>query len=77
MHNFILYLGRNLHSFILYLTGKVVKEKFGYLTKTIGNKGGIWSRGYCVSGIGMNEKAIRAYVEYQEKEDKAQLELDL
>lgn len=58
-------------------TGKILKEKFGYLTKTIKNRGGIWSRGYCVSSIGLNESAIRAYVQHQEKIDKAQLELDL
>ena len=41
------------------------------------SKGGIWSRGYCVSCIGLNEKEILAYVEHQEKEDKGQLQLTL
>jgi REP element-mobilizing transposase RayT len=38
---------------------------------------GIWSRGYCVSCIGMDEKEIIAYIEHQEKEDKGQLQLVL
>ena len=45
--------------------------------KTYTRKGGIWSRGYCVSCIGLNEKEILAYVEHQEKEDKGQLQLTL
>jgi hypothetical protein len=31
---------------------------------------GIWSRGFCVSSIGLNEKGILAYVEHQEKKIK-------
>ena len=30
----------------------------------------LWSRGYCVSTVGINEEMIRKYVRYQEKEDK-------
>ena len=30
----------------------------------------IWSRGYCVSTVGLNEDQIRKYVQYQEKKDK-------
>ncbi len=29
-----------------------------------------WSRGYCVSTIGLNEEQIRKYVQWQEKKDK-------
>jgi len=42
------------------------------MQKTYARKG-IWSRGYCVPCIGLNEKEILAYVEHQEKEDKEQL----
>ena len=45
------------------------------MKKAIYGRVGIWSRGYCVSTIGLNEKAILAYVEHQEKEDKGQLTL--
>ena len=30
----------------------------------------LWSRGYCVSTVGLNEKQIREYVKYQEKKEK-------
>lgn len=40
-----------------------------------------WSRGYCVSTIGLDEKRIRKYVKYQEehekKEEKDQRQFDL
>ena len=58
-------------------TGKIMREKFQFIERAVNRRGGIWSRGYCVSTIGLNEKEILAYVEYQEKEDKGQLKLDL
>ena len=58
-------------------SSKAIKAKFPFLRKTYSGKEGIWSRGYCVSCIGINEKEIFAYVEYQSKEDRGQLELDL
>jgi len=59
--------------------------RFEYIRKAI-RRGGIWSRGYCISTIGlsacpaqagMNEQAILRYVEHQEKEDKGQITLEL
>ena len=35
-----------------------------------------WSRGYCVSTVGLDEKTIRKYIQEQEKREKEQLELD-
>ena len=35
-----------------------------------------WSRGYCVSTVGLDEKTIRKYIREQEKREKEQLELD-
>lgn len=58
-------------------TGKIMKSKFGFMKKAIWGREGIWSRGYCVSSIGLNEKLILKYVEYQGREDKGQLQLDL
>ncbi len=39
----------------------------------------LWSRGFCVSTIGLDEDQIRKYVKYQERKDKEaeQLGLDL
>ena len=59
------------------LSGKKFKEKFAFMKKAIYGREGIWSRGYCVSTVGLNEKAIMNYVEYQYKEDTGQLKLEL
>jgi len=37
----------------------------------------MWSKGYFVSTVGINEKTIRRYVEMQGKEDSGQAELEL
>ena len=36
-----------------------------------------WSRGYCVSTVGLDEETVRKYIRDQEKYDKQQLELNL
>ena len=58
-------------------SGIKLKEKFEFMKKAMYGRGGIWSRGYCVSTVGLNEKAIMDYIEYQYKEDTGQLELEL
>jgi len=50
-------------------SAKKLKAKFPFIQKTYTGKS-IWSRGYCVSCIDLNEKEILTYIEYQEKEDK-------
>ena len=37
----------------------------------------LWSRGYCVSTVGLNEDQIRKYVKWQEKKDKESDQQDL
>jgi len=39
-------------------SGKILKEKFDFMKKAIYGRGGIWSRGYCVSTVGLNEKRL-------------------
>jgi len=56
-------------------SAKALKVKFPFLRKAYFSREGIWSRGYCVSCIGLDEKEILAYIEHQEKEDKGQLQL--
>lgn len=58
-------------------SGKYLRERFPFLQKVYYGRSGIWSRGYCVSSVGLNEKEILRYVEFQEKEDKGQLQLTL
>ena len=36
-----------------------------------------WSRGYCVSTVGLDERTVRAYIRQQEEQEKRQLDLQL
>ena len=63
--------------FIKSQSGGELKRKFPFLQKQFWGREGIWSRGYCVSTIGLNEKEIIAYVEHQGRDDHGQLRLDL
>ena len=64
-------------SFLKSQSGKRLKVKFAFLHDVYWDGGSIWSRGYCVSTIGINETQILAYVRYQEKEDSGQQQLIL
>ena len=61
-------------SFIKTQSAKLLKAKFPFL-RSLYLTEGIWSTGYCVSSVGLDEKGILHYVEYQEKEDKGQLQI--
>ena len=36
-----------------------------------------WSRGYCVSTVGLDERTVREYIRQQEEEEKRQMDLGL
>jgi len=55
-----------------YLKGKLALrlfEKYEYLGRRYWGRH-LWSRGYCVSTIGLDEDKIRKYVKWQEQQDK-------
>jgi putative transposase len=58
-------------------TGKALWEKFEFIRKRYWGRGGIWSVGYFVSTVGLDEQTIMRYVKYQEKEDLGQAKLAL
>lgn len=58
-------------------TGRALREKFEFLRRRYWGRGGIWSVGYFVSTVGLDEETIRRYVRYQEKEDLGQAQLAL
>ena len=62
-----------------YLKGKSAVRIHRELLGTKGTLYGrtFWSRGYCVSTVGLDEEQIRRYVREQEKLDQQQGELDL
>jgi putative transposase len=55
-----------------YLKGKLairVFNRYEYLRKRYWG-GRLWSRGYCVSTVGLDEEKVRKYVQWQEKKEK-------
>ena len=59
-------------SFMGYLKGKLAIRLFGQYEKLGRRYWGrhLWSRGYCVSTVGLDENQIRKYVGWQEKREK-------
>ena len=54
-----------------------MKKKFEYMRKAYWGADGIWSDGYFVSTVGVDEHVIRRYIEQQGKEDSGQAQLEL
>lgn len=59
------------------ISGRLLKRKFEYMRKAYWGVDGIWSDGYFVSTIGINEYAIKHYIEHQGQEDLGQAQLAL
>jgi len=58
-------------------TARRLKEKFGFLKEAYWGTESIWSGGYFVSTVGLNETVIKNYIEMQGKEDAGQAKLEL
>ncbi len=58
-------------------TGRLMKRRYTYMRKAYYGTDGIWSDGYFVSTVGINEHAIQKYIEYQGKEDNGQATLEI
>lgn len=56
---------------------KKVRSKFDWFDKVYWGTRSLWSTGYFVSTIGMNEKQILNYVKYQKKKDSGQAKLEI
>ena len=53
----------------------VMRRKFVFLNNVYYGADGIWSDGYFISTVGVNEKIIRRYIEQQGLEDGGQAKL--
>ena len=53
-------------------SSKVIRKKFKFIKEMYLEKDGIWSVGYFVSSIGLNEEMIKRYIEWQGKSEKPQ-----
>ena len=58
-------------------TARALKQKFPFLKEVYWGNDGIWSDGYFVSTVGLNEQAITQYIEKQGQEDTGQAKLEL
>jgi putative transposase len=58
-------------------SGSELRRKFKWLEEVYWKENIVWSPGYFVSSVGVDEEVIRRYVEHQGKQDSGQIELDL
>ena len=58
-------------------TSRELKQKFLFLKNLYHGTDGIWSDGYFVSTVGVNEQIIENYIKHQNQEDSGQALLDL
>lgn len=58
-------------------SAKVVRSKIQWLDKLYYDTGSLWSVGYFIATVGIDEALIRRYVKYQQKQDSEQAQLAL
>jgi putative transposase len=58
-------------------TASQLRGKFAWLRKVYWRERVVWSPGYFVSTVGLDEKAITEYVKWQGHQDSGQAELEL
>jgi len=54
-----------------------LRKAFPWLKKVYWNENIVWSPGYFVSSVGIDEETIKHYVEHQENQDSGQLRMKL
>jgi len=54
-----------------------MRKKFKWLEKVYWKENIMWSPGYFVSSVGLDEQMIKNYVEYQGRQDEGQLRKEL
>jgi putative transposase len=54
-----------------------LRKRFEWLSKVYWKENIIWSPGYFVSSVGLDEETIRRYVEHQGNQDSGQLRMKL
>ena len=58
-------------------TAKKIRDKFPFLRQVYYGTSGIWSDGYFVSTVGLNESMIRKYIQLQQNEDTGQTKFEV
>ena len=54
-----------------------LRKRFSWLSKVYWKENIVWSPGYFVSSVGVDEETIKRYVEHQGLQDSGQLHLEL
>lgn len=58
-------------------TARELKQKFPFIKQLYWGTDAVWSEGYFVSTVGINEAMIRKYIEEQGKKDSGQTKFEL
>jgi putative transposase len=58
-------------------TSRELKQKFPFLKQVYWGTDSVWSEGYFVSTVGIDEKIIQAYIENQGKKDAGQTKFEI
>ena len=58
-------------------TASKLRKKFSWLSQVYWKENIVWSPGYFVSTIGLDEKSIIEYVKWQQTQDLGQAKLEL
>ena len=59
------------------VTASRLRKKFTWLSKVYWKENVVWSTGYFVSTIGIDEHRVMEYVQWQERQDSGQAKLEL
>ena len=58
-------------------SSSLLRKKHSWLSKVYWKENILWSPGYFVSSVGVDEETIRRYVEHQGLQDSSQLKVQL
>lgn len=58
-------------------TSRHLRKKFDFIRKAYNNSNNIWSVGYFVTTVGVNEQLVKKYIQHQANEDSGQAKLEL
>ena len=59
------------------MTASRLRKRFAWLKKLYWKENVVWSTGYFVSTVGIDEDRVMNYVQWQERQDSGQAKLDL
>ena len=58
-------------------TASALRKKFSFLQKVYWREQVVWSQGFFVSSVGIDEEQILKYVKWQQSQDSGQAKLEL